>query len=188
MDGQHEAHHPCPRYDQARLLRARTIGRARSRTSSEVIPSFPGPVNVADTCALSRHPAQQEKESSDSVAKRITVYGLLNALEGIRDREGCILFAMTNNYRVCHWRHVAPGSGLGIRLASKYQCHELDEEMDDQDSPSGTVSSSPSGIFLHHRPPPVWCSSDTASSATESDITRSLRGLRLSPSTRAHAN
>ena len=42
---------------------------------------------------------QQEKDNSDSITSRITLSGLLNALDGIGAQEGRILFATTNDYK-----------------------------------------------------------------------------------------
>ncbi|RDX49101.1 hypothetical protein OH76DRAFT_1483327 [Lentinus brumalis] len=86
-----------------------------------------------DHAIHTRTKSDQEKESSDSVASRITVYGLLNALEGIRDREGCILFAMTNNYRcaaLVHHRAFSNATLIGYLMTYETHPHDAVDDVE----------------------------------------------------------
>ncbi|KAI0794435.1 P-loop containing nucleoside triphosphate hydrolase protein [Fomes fomentarius] len=69
-----------------------------------------------------------EKENNDSISTRITLSGLLNALDGIGAQEGRILFATTNDYKALDPALCRPGRldlHIEFKLASKYQCREL---------------------------------------------------------------
>ncbi|RPD59009.1 P-loop containing nucleoside triphosphate hydrolase protein [Lentinus tigrinus ALCF2SS1-7] len=153
---------------------------------------------------------QQDKDSSDSVTSRITLSGLLNALDGIGAQEGRILFATTNDYKALDPALCRPGRldlHVEFKLASKYQCRELfrrfylpsggnkDEKDEEKEqtgekdsgysSPSGSVSSSatPATSPSPSAPSssPSTSSSDSESSATYVGITHSSRGPKLSP-------
>ncbi|KAI0738473.1 P-loop containing nucleoside triphosphate hydrolase protein [Daedaleopsis nitida] len=72
-------------------------------------------------------PPQPEKDNSESIS-RITLSGLLNALDGIGAQEGRILFATTNDYTALDPALCRPGRldlHIEFKLASKYQCREL---------------------------------------------------------------
>ncbi|OSD04832.1 P-loop containing nucleoside triphosphate hydrolase protein [Trametes coccinea BRFM310] len=66
-------------------------------------------------------------ESSGTVG-RVTLSGLLNALDGIAAQEGRILFATTNDYDALDPALCRPGRldlHIEFKLASKYQCREM---------------------------------------------------------------
>lgn len=147
--------------------------------------------------------AQQEKDSSDSVASRITLSGLLNALDGIGAQEGRILFATTNDYKALDPALCRPGRldlHVEFKLASKYQCRELfrrfylpasgdkeekeeeKEPADEKDSgygsPSGSDSSSstPAASPSPSSPSPSPSPSPSASSS-DSDSSATYIGI-----------
>ncbi|KAA1473996.1 P-loop containing nucleoside triphosphate hydrolase protein [Dentipellis sp. KUC8613] len=64
----------------------------------------------------------------DSKDTRITLSGLLNALDGISAQEGRLLFATTNRYTVLDPALIRPGRmdvHVEFRLASQYQAREM---------------------------------------------------------------
>ncbi|KAL1941226.1 hypothetical protein VTO73DRAFT_7438 [Trametes versicolor] len=70
------------------------------------------------------------KGGSDAPASvgRVTLSGLLNALDGIAAQEGRILFATTNDYDALDPALCRPGRldlHIEFKLASKYQCREM---------------------------------------------------------------
>jgi len=67
-------------------------------------------------------------ESGSSSGCKITLSGLLNALDGISAQEGRILFATTNRYHTLDPALTRPGRmdlHVEFRLASRYQANEL---------------------------------------------------------------
>ncbi|KAH9852608.1 P-loop containing nucleoside triphosphate hydrolase protein [Lenzites betulinus] len=76
-------------------------------------------------------PPHGSKGSSEPAAPsvgRVTLSGLLNALDGIAAQEGRILFATTNDYEALDPALCRPGRldlHIEFRLASKYQCREM---------------------------------------------------------------
>ncbi|CDO69341.1 hypothetical protein BN946_scf184746.g22 [Trametes cinnabarina] len=73
---------------------------------------------------------QGSTKGSDAPATvgRVTLSGLLNALDGIAAQEGRILFATTNDYNALDPALCRPGRldlHLEFKLASKYQCREM---------------------------------------------------------------
>jgi chaperone BCS1 len=73
---------------------------------------------------------EQGRGRSKSEAKdtRITLSGLLNALDGVSAQEGRLLFATTNRYHSLDSALIRPGRmdiHLEFRLASQYQAREL---------------------------------------------------------------
>ncbi|KAI0694551.1 P-loop containing nucleoside triphosphate hydrolase protein [Cerioporus squamosus] len=154
--------------------------------------------------------APQEKDSSDSVASRITLSGLLNALDGIGAQEGRILFATTNDYKALDPALCRPGRldlHVEFKLASKYQCRELfrrfylpssgdkdetadEKHADEKDSGYGSLSGSAASSSTPDpspppstppSPPSTSSLSESESSATYVGIAHSSRGPRLSP-------
>ena len=149
------------------------------------------------------------KENSDSVC-RITLSGLLNALDGIGAQEGRILFATTNDHTALDPALCRPGRldlHIGFKLASKYQCRELfrrfylpgsldtdeeetREEKDEKDSgynsPTGSTKSADASAPSTPPPstPPTDTGSDageiTSAGATYVGIAHSLRAPKLS--------
>ncbi|KAF8498574.1 P-loop containing nucleoside triphosphate hydrolase protein [Russula emetica] len=72
----------------------------------------------------------QDRGRNQSEAKdaRITLSGLLNALDGVSAQEGRILFATTNRYQALDPALIRPGRmdiHVEFRLASQYQAREL---------------------------------------------------------------
>ncbi|KZT67586.1 P-loop containing nucleoside triphosphate hydrolase protein [Daedalea quercina L-15889] len=64
----------------------------------------------------------------DDAASRVTLSGLLNALDGIGAQEGRILFATTNNYRALDPALCRPGRmdlHVEFHLASRYQAEHM---------------------------------------------------------------
>ena len=144
---------------------------------------------------------QQEKDNSDSITSRITLSGLLNALDGIGAQEGRILFATTNDYKALDPALCRPGRldlHVEFKLASKYQCRELfrrfylpssgdKDEVDNEKASTDEKDSgygSPSGSDASASTPASSSSpssSDYESSAAFVGIAHSCRGPRLSP-------
>ncbi|KAH9893420.1 P-loop containing nucleoside triphosphate hydrolase protein [Cubamyces lactineus] len=111
------------------------------------------------------HPGKGGNEGTNTVG-RVTLSGLLNALDGIAAQEGRILFATTNDYSALDPALCRPGRldlHIEFKLASKYQCREMfrrfylpsssaskstkpdedqDEAIDDKDSGYGSRSAS----------------------------------------------
>ncbi|KAI6112998.1 P-loop containing nucleoside triphosphate hydrolase protein [Pisolithus sp. B1] len=85
-------------------------------------PGLPKGTSSAETGARDRPP------SSGEVAGRLSLSGILNAIDGIAANEGRILFATTNKYDVLDPALCRPGR-MDLRLqfhnASKYQAREL---------------------------------------------------------------
>jgi chaperone BCS1 len=68
------------------------------------------------------------RNPSESKDARITLSGLLNALDGVSAQEGRILFATTNRYQSLDPALIRPGRmdiHVEFRLASQYQAKEL---------------------------------------------------------------
>ncbi|KAI6130160.1 P-loop containing nucleoside triphosphate hydrolase protein [Pisolithus croceorrhizus] len=85
-------------------------------------PKLPKATPSAETGARDR------PTSSDEVAGRLSLSGILNAIDGIAANEGRVLFATTNKYDVLDPALCRPGR-MDLRLqfhhASKYQAKEL---------------------------------------------------------------
>lgn len=72
-------------------------------------------------------PPQVQQQQQDRVT-RITLSGLLNALDGVAAQEGRLLFATTNKYESLDPALTRPGRmdlHIEFKLASKYQAREL---------------------------------------------------------------
>ena len=70
----------------------------------------------------------RDRHQSEAKDARITLSGLLNALDGISAQEGRILFATTNRYQSLDPALIRPGRmdiHVEFRLASQYQAREL---------------------------------------------------------------
>jgi chaperone BCS1 len=109
--------------------------------------------------------------SSSGTSSRITLSGLLNALDGISAQEGRLLFATTNRYHKLDPALTRPGRmdlHVEFRLASQYQARELykrfylpdapDNVMEDGDQDDG--ASDDSGYVT---PPKGGCNSTPSS-------------------------
>ena len=77
-----------------------------------------------------KHDSEREKEraSVSSPLSRVTLSGLLNALDGVGAQEGRILYATTNRYSALDPALCRPGRmdlHVQFRLASRYQAQEL---------------------------------------------------------------
>lgn len=77
-----------------------------------------------------KHDREHEKEKAavGSPLSRVTLSGLLNALDGVGAQEGRILYATTNRYAALDPALCRPGRmdlHVEFRLASKYQAREL---------------------------------------------------------------
>ncbi|KAL1748772.1 P-loop containing nucleoside triphosphate hydrolase protein [Schizophyllum fasciatum] len=71
---------------------------------------------------------QADNDNSNSIASRVSLSGLLNALDGVGAQEGRILFATTNHYEALDPALCRPGRmdvHVEFKLASKYQAGEL---------------------------------------------------------------
>ncbi|KAI9459022.1 P-loop containing nucleoside triphosphate hydrolase protein [Russula earlei] len=78
----------------------------------------------------------------ESPASRITLSGLLNALDGISAQEGRLLFATTNRYHSLDPALTRPGRmdlHVEFRLASRYQARELYERFYVPDAPENAT-------------------------------------------------
>jgi len=106
-------------------------------------------------------------DSPGGASSRITLSGLLNALDGISAQEGRLLFATTNRYHTLDPALTRPGRmdlHVEFRLASRYQARELykrfyvpdapDKVMEDDDEDDG--ASDDSGYLT---PPKEGCDS-----------------------------
>ncbi|KAI0047928.1 P-loop containing nucleoside triphosphate hydrolase protein [Auriscalpium vulgare] len=72
--------------------------------------------------------AQEHRPGGDVGSSRITLSGLLNALDGVSAQEGRLLFATTNRYSVLDAALTRPGRmdlHVEFRLASRYQAREM---------------------------------------------------------------
>ncbi|KAH9967184.1 P-loop containing nucleoside triphosphate hydrolase protein [Russula dissimulans] len=84
----------------------------------------------------------RDEKSSGSPAARITLSGLLNALDGISAQEGRLLFATTNRYHTLDPALTRPGRmdlHVEFRLASQYQARELYKRFYVPDAPEGAT-------------------------------------------------
>jgi chaperone BCS1 len=96
-------------------------------------------------------PDEQDRGRNPSEAKdaRITLSGLLNALDGVSAQEGRILFATTNRYQSLDPALIRPGRmdiHVEFRLASQYQAKELYKRFYFPDAPEETATDDePSG-------------------------------------------
>ncbi|KAF9447721.1 P-loop containing nucleoside triphosphate hydrolase protein [Macrolepiota fuliginosa MF-IS2] len=73
-------------------------------------------------------PPQAQQQQQQERASKITLSGLLNALDGVGAQEGRILFATTNKYHSLDPALTRPGRmdlHIEFELASKYQAREL---------------------------------------------------------------
>jgi len=71
---------------------------------------------------------EKEKAAVSSPSSRITLSGLLNALDGVGAQEGRILYATTNRYTALDPALCRPGRmdlHIEFKLANKYQAEEL---------------------------------------------------------------
>ena len=91
----------------------------------------------------------RKDSSSNDVGSRITLSGLLNALDGIGAQEGRILFATTNNYKALDPALCRPGRmdlHIEFKLSSCYQaeslykCFYLPDSGDDEEADEGYAS------------------------------------------------
>ncbi|KAI0664269.1 P-loop containing nucleoside triphosphate hydrolase protein [Cubamyces menziesii] len=89
--------------------------------------------DIADPEKREQHDAREHSggkggnEGTNTVG-RVTLSGLLNALDGIAAQEGRILFATTNDYDALDPALCRPGRldlHIEFKLASKYQCREM---------------------------------------------------------------
>ncbi|KAI0940966.1 hypothetical protein AcV7_003195 [Taiwanofungus camphoratus] len=114
-----------------------------------------------------------EKHDSNKIddlisSSRVTLSGLLNALDGIGAQEGRILFATTNNYSALDPALCRPGRmdvHVEFKLASKYQAEELfkcfympsqteeDNHQDSDDSGKTSLTSLDHGTLIDLDPP-----------------------------------
>ncbi|KAI0255952.1 P-loop containing nucleoside triphosphate hydrolase protein [Lactifluus subvellereus] len=88
-------------------------------------------------------PSQIPGEPAGSKASRITLSGLLNALDGISAQEGRLLFATTNRYQTLDPALTRPGRmdlHIEFRLASRYQARELYKHFYAPDPPKSAVN------------------------------------------------
>jgi len=85
---------------------------------------------------------RDQKSSESSSSARITLSGLLNALDGISAQEGRLLFATTNRYHTLDPALTRPGRmdlHVEFRLASRYQARELYKRFYVPDAPEGST-------------------------------------------------
>ena len=123
-------------------------------------------------------------EEADS---RVTLSGLLNALDGIGAQEGRLLFATTNNYKALDPALCRPGRmdlHVEFHLASRYQAEtmykafftEADaEESRDADSTASEKTSGETGAKLPSppaTPPPSSAPSSPVISASDAEKTK----------------
>jgi chaperone BCS1 len=89
-----------------------------------------------------RQGQSHDQKSSESSTARITLSGLLNALDGISAQEGRLLFATTNRYQALDPALTRPGRmdlHVQFRLASRYQARELYKRFYVPDTPEGAT-------------------------------------------------
>ncbi|KAH9836523.1 P-loop containing nucleoside triphosphate hydrolase protein [Rhodofomes roseus] len=109
---------------------------------------------LPESGSMSPRGGEQKKDGDDDdkgpkpveeAASRVTLSGLLNALDGIGAQEGRILFATTNNYKALDPALCRPGRmdlHVEFRLASRYQAENLYKSFfTEEDKPQGETSS-----------------------------------------------
>ncbi|KAH9976010.1 P-loop containing nucleoside triphosphate hydrolase protein [Lactifluus volemus] len=130
--------------------------------------------------------------SSGAKDSRITLSGLLNALDGISAQEGRLLFATTNRYDVLDPALIRPGRmdlHVEFRLASRYQARELFKHFyypnnsesttaDENDQETSTDSGYVTPTKEDSGPTPTGVPSD--GSARYSGTAHSIRAPKLS--------
>lgn len=93
------------------------------------LPSEPRPRKDDDDREdASPSSARREESTRSDVRSRVTLSGLLNALDGIGAQEGRILFATTNNYKALDPALCRPGRmdlHIEFKLSSSYQAESL---------------------------------------------------------------
>lgn len=119
------------------------------------LPSEPQPHPGGDESkADSGRGREDPSRTGSDVGSRVTLSGLLNALDGIGAQEGRILFATTNNYKALDPALCRPGRmdlHIEFKLSSRFQAKSLykcfylpdsggDDETDDDDGDSVDVS------------------------------------------------
>ncbi|PBK71451.1 P-loop containing nucleoside triphosphate hydrolase protein [Armillaria solidipes] len=135
--------------------------------------------------------ANKTPKKSDILVSRVSLSGLLNALDGIGAQEGRILFATTNKHTSLDPALCRPGRmdlHIEFRLSSKYQARELfkrfyipsnqseaEEDDDDETADSGYGSTTPSEATDSTPPSP------SGSKASESPISESSSLLPAPP-------
>ncbi|KAL1718952.1 P-loop containing nucleoside triphosphate hydrolase protein [Schizophyllum commune] len=75
-----------------------------------------------------REDGKEGKSDSSTISSRVSLSGLLNALDGVGAQEGRILFATTNHYEALDPALCRPGRmdvHVEFKLASRYQAREL---------------------------------------------------------------
>jgi chaperone BCS1 len=85
-----------------------------------------------------RQGRDRDRNQSESKDARITLSGLLNALDGVSAQEGRLLFATTNRYQSLDPALIRPGRmdiHVEFRLASQYQARELYQRFYFPDAP-----------------------------------------------------
>lgn len=124
-----------------------------------------------------RDRGQKRGDSPGGTNSRITLSGLLNALDGISAQEGRLLFATTNRYHTLDSALTRPGRmdlHVEFRLASRYQARELfkrfyvpdapEEVAEDADEDGDDASSDDSGYVT----PTKECSDSPTRSGSKS--------------------
>ena len=155
-----------------------------------------------------RDPEQKRDKGVDS-ACRVTLSGLLNALDGIGAQEGRIFFATTNDYKALDPALCRPGRldlHIEFKLASKYQCRELfrrfylpsssdsdkgeesEESVDEKDSGYGSRSESVKGDSDSASGSPSPSPASTPSPTTSNDDPNSGTYVGLAHSIRAQSS
>ena len=85
----------------------------------------------------------RSRNPSEAKDSRITLSGLLNALDGVSAQEGRLLFATTNRYHLLDPALIRPGRmdiHVEFRLASQYQARELYKRFYFPDAPNETTT------------------------------------------------
>ncbi|TFY65943.1 hypothetical protein EVG20_g5143 [Dentipellis fragilis] len=101
-----------------------THGLTRETAGTELDPRK----SLGDSNNEEGHGKQGTQADSKDTDTRITLSGLLNALDGISAQEGRLLFATTNRYTVLDPALIRPGRmdlHIEFRLASRYQAREM---------------------------------------------------------------
>ena len=156
-----------------------THGLTRDRTDTKLED-----LRNHDLQRRDRHSSEDDSDDDQGYANeakdaRITLSGLLNALDGVSAQEGRLLFATTNRYHLLDPALIRPGRmdiHVEFRLASQHQARELykrfyfpdasDEiTMDDEDASSDSGYDTPSmdaSDPISDEPPKYNCTTHSA--------------------------
>ncbi|PSR78283.1 hypothetical protein PHLCEN_2v7479 [Hermanssonia centrifuga] len=143
--------------------------------------------NVSDGSSEEKgHEKEKEKAAISSPLSRITLSGLLNALDGVGAQEGRILYATTNRYTALDPALCRPGRmdlHVEFKLSSRYQARELFKCFY---LPSGGSDDKDNREDATKRKTSVSDSADASSSSTPSESDADVTSEKLAQSFVGH--